>query len=169
MADQSDYGFFLPTTYLFGNESQKELTRNLYRNVNSIILAVNAKDTGIYELTEFINGQVFFSNPALTSLTPQTPTQRQVFRKVINFGALPNTGTTSVAHGIAPDSTFTFTRIYGTASDTTGLTYIPLPYASSTAANNIEIHIDVTNVNIITGIDRTAFDTTYVILEYLKQ
>jgi len=168
MASQSDYGFFLPTTYLFDDRSNEELISDLYRNVNSIILAVNAKDTGIYELTEFVNGQCFFSNPSLSSTSAETPTPRQVFRKVINFGALPNTTSKSVAHSIAPDSNFTFTRIYATASDTSGISYLPIPYASGTTANIIELSVDGTNVVITTGSDRTAYTVCYVVLEYIK-
>ena len=86
---------------------------------------------------------------------------------VINFGALPNAGTKSVPHNIPINGSYTFTRIYGAASDTTGLNYIPLPYASPTAANNIELNLDATNVNIITGSNRSNFNITYVIVEYI--
>ena len=166
MASQGDYGLFLPTTYLYDTDKQDtgELIRNLYRNTNSIILALNKKDTGIYALTEFVNGQTFFPNQTLGNQSAE----RQVFRKVINFGTLPNAGTTSVAHGIAPSTAFTFTRIYGVANDTTGQSYLPLPYASPTAASTIELNVDATNVNITTGSNRTAYTITYVVLEYIK-
>ena len=62
----------------------------------------------------------------------------------------------------------TFTRVYATASDTTGFNYIPVPYASSTAANNIELNVNGTNVNIITGSNRSNFNICYVVLEYLQ-
>ena len=88
---------------------------------------------------------------------------------VVNFGQLPNTATTTVAHGIDFTTEYTLTRFYGAATDTTNRVYIPLPYASPTLANNIELSADATNVSITTGSDRTNFDTTYVILEYLKQ
>jgi hypothetical protein len=44
-----------------------------------------------------------------------------------------------------------------------------LPYASPTDADNIELSVDVTNVSITTGSDRTGFTTTYIVLEYIKQ
>lgn len=142
----------------------KELLVRLYQNVNNIAQALNNRDQGYYFLQEFENGQSLFQSPTAVNISPM----RQIYRMVINFGALPNTGTTSVAHNIAPTSAFTFTRIYGAASDTTGLNYIPLPYASPTLANNIELNADATNVNIITGSNRTNFTITYVILEYVK-
>lgn len=147
----------------------KELLVRLYQNINLISLALNLKDTGYYTLTEFVNGQAFFPNPTLSSTTAANPVFRQVFRKVINFGALPNTATKSVAHGITITNTFTFTRIYGAASDTTGMNYIPLPYASPVLANNIELNVDAINVNVTTGSNRTNFNECYIILEYIKQ
>ena len=59
------------------------------------------------------------------------------------------------------------TKIYGTATDAAG-NGIPIPYPSNTANANIEINVDLTNVNITTAIDYSAFTTTYVVLEYLK-
>jgi hypothetical protein len=46
--------------------------------------------------------------------------------------------------------------------------YIPLPYASPTLVNNIQLSVDATNVTITTGIDYSAYTVTYVILEYIK-
>ena len=179
MAQRGDFGSFIPTTNVWDvdeihstevtSPAFKELLVRLYQNLNNQAFAINIKDSGYYYTSEFVNGQAFFPDPTLTSASTTTPTMRQVFRKVINFGALPNTGTTAVAHGITMTDAYTFTRIYGSATDTTAHEYLPLPYASSTAASNIELKVDGTNVTIITGSDRSAFNATYVVLEYLKQ
>lgn len=171
------YGSFVATTFVWDVDALyttdvnsvafKELLVRLYQNVNALSLSMNTRDAGIYDTQEFVNGQVFFPNPVLNSTSTTNPTQRQVFRKVINFGALPNTGATSVAHGIDTTQCTTFTRIYGCASDPAGFAYLPLPYASPTAANNIELSVSSANVTITTGSNRTAFTTCYVILEYL--
>ena len=178
MADPK--GAFLPTTSVWdvseiysvdvNSEEFKELLVRLYQNLNNISLAINAKDTGAYENeNEFITGQNFFSDPSLTSESTSTPIKRPVFRKVVNFGALKNAaGTTSVAHNIPVTSEYTFTRIYGVANDTTGNSYLPIPYATATAADVIELDVDATNVNITVGKDQSAFATTYVVLEYIK-
>jgi len=173
---ENQIGAFIPTTDIFDlgdvdpkSPEFKDLFVRLHQIVNDIALRLNISDAGYYVEEEFICGQIYFPNPALSDTTSQAPTYRQVFRKVINFGALPNTGTTNVAHGIAPDSTFTFTRIYGCASDTTGLVYLPLPYAAPTDAENIRLYIDGTNVVITTGNNRSAYNVTYVVLEYIKQ
>ena len=178
MANSAQYGSFVPTTNVWdvqrlydvnvNSPEFKELLVRLYQNVNNIALILNIKDTGMYNTSEFVNGQLYFSNPSNNSSTAANPILRQVYRTVVNFGALPNTGTKSVPHGIITNNAMTFTRIYGAASDTTGLNYIPLPYASPTAANNIELNADSTNVNITTGSNRSNFNVTYIILEYLK-
>lgn len=172
-------GSFLPTTDVYDVESIYTLDINseefklflvrLRQSINNVALVVNNCETGYFPLFEIMNGQIFFPNPSLNSTTSQLPVYRQVFRTTINFGALPNTGTTSVAHGIDFTNTYSITHIYGAATDPVGLTYIPLPYTSPTAANNIELYADGTNVNIITGSNRSNYTTTYVILEYIKQ
>jgi len=146
----------------------KELLVRLFQNTNNMALAVNGKDAGIYHTDEFVNGQTFFPNPNLNSMSGSKPTERQVYRKVINFGALPNNATKTVAHGLTINSSYSFTRIYGAATNVANGFYIPLPYASSTASDIIELLVDNTNVNLKTVSDMSAYTTCYVILEYLK-
>ncbi len=181
MADNIIYqnsGSFVPTNWIWDVQQLyqveitspefKELLVRLYQNINNMALVLNTKDSGYYWNNEFINGQVFYPNPALNSSTAQTPEARQVYRLVVNFGALPNTATKTVAHGITCTQKTSFTRIYGCATDPVGLTYIPLPYASATAADNIELFVDSTNVNVITSADYSAYTITYIVLEYLQ-
>jgi len=179
MAERGDYGSFIPTTQVWDvseiystevtSPEFKELLVRLYQNLNMQSLTLNGKDTGMYTNTEMVNGQTFLPDPTLNSTSGSTPVQRQVFRITLNFGALPNTATKSLAHGITITDDVTFTRIYATASDTSNHEYIPLPYSSSVAADNIELWVDATKVYIKTGINRTSYDTCYVVLEYLKQ
>lgn len=182
MANRAEFGAFVSTTNVWDvsqlyavevtDPAFKELLVRLYQNVNNIALLLNLKDTGYYDTSEFVNSQSWFPNPAIAAMSPTLPyitsDFRQVYRKVINFGQLPNTGATAVPHMIPINNAYTFTRIYGTASDTTGLNYIPIPYASPVLVNNIELKVDATNVTIITGSNRSNFNITYVILEYIK-
>lgn len=175
---QANPGAFVPTTNIWdvsqlysvdiNSQDFKELLVRLYQNINLIALALNLKDTGYYVLEEFLNSQLYFPNPALSSTTSLQPDFRQVFRKVINFGALPNAGTKSVAHGIDITSGYSFTRIYGCATNPS-TSFIPLPYASPTLVNNIELNADALNVNVITGSNRSAYTICYIILEYIKE
>lgn len=181
MANLSDYGAYVPTTNIFDIENLENIDINspefvnflvrVRQSLNNIAILLNAKDTGIYPLTEFICGQLYFPDETLNSTTPKMPTYRSVYRKVISFGTLPNTGTTTVAHGITSLSTngITFTRIRGESKDPTSGTQIPLPYPSPVLANNIELFVDNTNISITTGSNRSAFTNTQIILEYLKE
>ncbi len=145
----------------------KELLVRLYQNLNNMSVLLNMKDTGYYDQFEFVNSQLYFPNPAATPNSNQQ-VYRQVYRLTINFGALPNTAIKSVPHNLTPNSGWSFTRIYGTATDPVGFNYIPLPYAAILLANNIELYVDAVNVNISTAANYTAFTVTYVVLEYIK-
>lgn len=175
---QSEPGLFLETTSVLDVQSIyeldiksdqfKEFLVNLRDVINNIALALNLKDTGYYDQREFVNGQVYFPNPNLSSLTPQNPTWRQVFRRVYLWpNALPNTNIDSQPHGLTITNGFTFTRIYGCASDTVAPSYIPIPYTGSTG-NVVELWVDNVNINIRTNADFSAYTTSYVILEYIK-
>ena len=162
MPHDTSSGPFVPTTNIYDIQNIKDLKLDSpeFRNflvrvresITNIAILLNQKDSGTYETIEFLNGQLYFSDPSLNSTTRKLPTPRSVSRIVIDFGTLPNNGTTSMAHGITFQSpnVFSFTRIYGTTTDQTAGSYLPLPYASSTAANNIELSVDNTNVIITT-------------------
>jgi len=172
--EQANTGQYIPSTYIIDDAQQlaqtdvkseefKRMLTRLYEFINNQNIALNGKEYANYSLEEVLNSQLFF-NPNSTDPNDQ----RSVFRKVINFGSLPNTATTSVAHGITFDANSNITRIYGASTDPAGLAYIPLPYASPILANNIELRVDITNVTIVTGINRASFTRTVVIIEYVK-
>ena len=155
---------FLPQTYLVPvDENQKDIRLSQY--LNDLALSINSKDSGVYDTLETITGQKYL--PVFSTAPASNATYRDVFRVIVNFGSLPNTGTKSVAHGLTIGSTWTVTRLYGAATNPSN-SFIPLPYASPTLANNIELNVDGTNVNVITGSDRTAYTASYVVLEYMK-
>jgi aryl-phospho-beta-D-glucosidase BglC (GH1 family) len=170
-------GVFVPTTNVWDvsqiydiditSPQFKELLVRLYQNLNNISTALNLKDSGYYITQSFVNSQLFFPNPDFNSSTAVNPGYRQVFRLVVDFGALPNTGTKSVPHNIPVNSGYTFTRIYATSSDTTGFNYIPIPYASASGTDNIELSVNATDVTITTAGNRSNFGVTYVIVEYI--
>jgi hypothetical protein len=121
------------------------LLRNvLTEKLQRLIEALNDKDIGQYN------------------------TVRHVFRKVIDFGSLPNTGTKNVAHGLTWNANTRFTRIYGTATDPSTRS-IPLPYVDTTAGSSIELSVDTTNVQIITAANYSGYTTTYIVLEYVQE
>lgn len=131
---------------------------SLAENVNSLLLAVNSKDVGIYNNEETLTGQNYFDDDRNEN--------RPIYRKVIDFGALPDTANKQVKHGLDTTWEYKFTRIYGVSSDSANKIYLPIPYATATAIDIIELYVDNTYVNITTGKNRASFDTTYVVLEY---
>jgi hypothetical protein len=122
---------------------------------------VNIKENGNYENNEILSGQQYFA----INFSPKK--NRYTYRTVVNFGALPNAMNKAVAHGINITNGTIFTRIYATATQP-GTSFIPIPYASNNANDNIELFVDTTNVNITTASDWTAYVTCYVVLEYIK-
>lgn len=180
MAGQN-IGYFVPTTQSYnfsdikemgvGSDRFIEFLVKLCQQTNLISEQLNSKASGLYNTQEFVTGETFFPNPSLTSGSSTFLSSRPVFRKVLNMlptGTLPNAGTLSVAHGLTFTSGTTGVKLYGAATNTAGTSIIPLPYASPTAGNNIELNADATNVNIITGSDRTAYTKCVVIIEFLK-
>lgn len=175
----TNYGAFIPTTNVWDvsdiyqveklDPQLRELLVRLYQNLNNMALSVNIKDSAFYDnANEFVNGQQWFPNPANSSATSSSPSMRQVFRKVVNFGTLPNNASKAVAHAIPVTTAYSFTRIYACASDPVNKEYAPIPYASTTA-DNVELFVDATNVTITTNsANWITYTMTYVILEYIK-
>lgn len=179
-----DSGAFIPTTSLFDvsdiystevtSKEFKDLIIRLYENQKQVNLLLNMKETAIYTREEFVCGQTYFPNTSLSSSTAVTPTQRQVYRKVINVtSVLPNTGTLQIPHGLTTTEVMSVTNIYGASTIPAAVAanrrYITLPYPSADGTTNIELYADNTNINIITASDRTDYTITYVVVEFLKQ
>ena len=143
----------------------------LQQRIKDIAVSLNGRDAGCYFQVEFINGQVYFPDPTVLADTGSGATNRQVFRKVVNFGALPNNANPKpIAHGISLDAGSTFTRIYATASDIVANKFIPLPFSAVAPADTLKLSVDGTNVIIESGgTDYSAYTICYVVLEYIKQ
>jgi hypothetical protein len=170
-----DQGSFLPTTEIFEAESLEELNTQLTTIINDMSLVINQKDSGIYSNDSagspisFVNSQTWFPSSTPPSGQP-TGLRRQVFRKVVDIGALPNAGLKTVAHNISTNQNFSFTIIYATATEQGAsrvTSAIPLPFASPTLANNISLEVGATNIRITTGSNRTNYTICYVVLEWI--
>ena len=89
---------------------------------------------------------------------------KKIYKKTINFGALPNNTTKNVAHNILnldnviDVSGWTFALSQG---------WFPLPFAS-TGSYPIEVKVTATNVAVVTTIDRSGIGTCYITLYYTK-
>lgn len=135
--------------------------------------AINARDIGYYVNDEQLSGQQFVSGTDKQQF-------RDVFRKVIVIGALPNAATKSVAHGITTNGNTFITRIYGTATKpevvippalpTLMVSAIPLPYIDlPVVLGNVSLSIDQTNIIITTTGNYSEYTRTYVVVEYVQE
>jgi hypothetical protein len=159
----------LPTYFILPGEYNDLFRVKLQEILNQLANAINAKGGGYFLTKETPLGGSYI--PIITSSGDSSKTDRAIYRKVVDFGALPNTSTKSVAHGISTNDSYSFVRIYGTATDpgvTTINSAITLPFSSSTAGDIISVSVDGTNVNITTASDKTAFTRCFIVLEYLK-
>lgn len=136
-------------------------------------MSINAKEIGWYLDVELDTGKKFIPknfDPAVQASTSEI--YRTILRKVVVFGALPNTTSKPIAHGITVDDKFTLIQMYAAATDPTDpgtFPSLPIPHASPTLVNNIELKLDDTNVIITTGSDRTAFTRCNVVIEYIQE
>ena len=91
---------------------------------------------------------------------------KPIYRKVVDFGALPNIAEKTVAHNLT--NVDNFMLITAIAYDTSG-NYLPIPYADTYQIGySIRLMANKTNVIIQTGYDRSTYTKTYVTLEYTK-
>lgn len=150
----------LPISVEFPRD-QQEFINTISLLYKRIANAVNTKEGALYLPQELATFQLYF--------TPNDPQRlRNVYRKTIDFGSLPNTAAKAVPHGITFNSNFSTTRIYGSATDPVNLVYIPLPFADPTPANNISLFLDSTNVYVTAGSNRSNFTRCTVVIEYVK-
>lgn len=149
-------------------EKYSETMVNLDLTYKKIANVVNTKIGGLYQPMELAT---FEQYPLRSTISPFPYLPNQfvnIYRKTIDFGALPNAGLKSVPHGINFTTACKGTRIYGCATDPVNLLYIPLPFASPTLNKNIQLDIDGMNVNITTAIDYSAFTLCNVVIEFSK-
>lgn len=86
-----------------------------------------------------------------------------LYCKEVDFGALPNNGLKSVAHGVGSFSSDNLFKAYGTSSLSGGTQGEPIPQSY----NSVDLYIDTTNINCRTQSDRTSF-TAKIRLIYKK-
>jgi ABC-type glycerol-3-phosphate transport system substrate-binding protein len=150
----------LPVSLDFPSDPD-ELNLFVQALLKRIANAVNTKEGALYVPQEVASFQQYFT-------ANNSQKFRNVYRKVIDFGVLPDTAVKTVAHGIAFNSDFSTTRIYGSATDPTNLEYLPLPYADPDPTKCISLFANGTFVVIQTGTARSNFTRCTVVIEYTK-
>ena len=140
----------------FPNDNIQALTVEVDRSYIDIAQKVNARTIGIFAISkQIVTGEQWYINGQ--------PNKQQTLRQVYT-----TSGAGSIAHGINVPATSGFTRIYGTATD--GTNWYPLPYVSSSNANEqISIQITSTNIVIAAGISAPTITSATIVLEWLSK
>lgn len=128
--------------------------------VKSQAIAINQRTIGKY-----FEGEV---NTGATNVLPNNNRVTPVFRKVFNFGPLPNAGAKTLAHGLSPTRNWFFFKIYGTASDPTVPQWIPLTEGNPTSADTLSLTVDATDITVTTTTNLSNFTQSMIVLEYMK-
>lgn len=168
MSSNQEFENFVPVFDTAPKEPEK-LRQFLVEQLRRISNSVNQREIGQYFDIEVLSGKQFFPGASVPEQN------RQIFRKVVTFGALPNSTGKSVAHEITTpdgsplDSNFTLIHLYGAATNPTSVTAIPLPFASPTATEEIKLSMDDTNIIVTTAMDYTAYTRTFIVVEYIQE
>lgn len=142
-------------------ENYEDFTEIFEREYKKAIDAINSKEGGLYLPQELSTFQKYYD--------PENPLEtRNVYRKLIIFGELPNNSSKRVQHNITFTNVTRVTRVYGAANDPSGLNFIPLPFSSTTLADNVMVELDETDVIVTTGSDRSNFEFSTIVIEYIK-
>ena len=120
-------------------------------NLNAMVDNIYSDlDANVYSTTETVIG---------------TWLGKPLYRKVIDFGTLPNTTTKSVNHNISNLNKIVSMKGYAY----NGTNFNPLPSTNvNSLGNQMALYCNATQVIVATGADRSNFTESYVVLEYTK-
>lgn len=152
----------LPISVEFPRD-QEEFTNTISLLYKRIANAVNGKESALYLLQELATFKLYFtSNDPLKLIN----VYRKTFDMVnLNGGSIAAGTTVSFPHGI--NSIVACTLIFGTATTSDiPVRYVPLPYVSQVAAENIQIYLTPTHVVLVNG--NSILTQAYITAEYVK-
>jgi hypothetical protein len=151
-------------------ERWEEARPFIVEQLKKISNAVNIREIGWFLDEELLSGKAFI--PGLNNASDGGTSQqyRQILRKVIDFGPLPNNTFKAVPHGIAVDSNFTLIQMWAAATDPTNLVALPIPFAAVPSANTpIQMFMNNTNIFITTSDNRSTYTRCFVFIEYIQE
>lgn len=143
-------------------EKWEEARQFLVEMLKKISNAVNAREIGWFLDEELLAGKNFIPG------TNNNQAFRSVLRTVVNFGALPNAGTKSVAHNITVDANFSLVSMWLSATDPINFVGFSLAYYSI-AAGDIKLSYNATNVVVTTTNNYSAYTTSFIVMEYIQE
>lgn len=147
---------YLRTTRTFPQDPQS-LSVEMSKAYLDIANVVNSRTIGIFGTVQTVTGNAWY----LKGGTQRNQTLRQVY----SF-----TSTGSIPHGINTLNIVGFVAIYGSFQDNaTPPNFYPLPYVSTTAANQVQVVITPTNIVITAGGGAPTIVNGVIVLEWLSQ
>ena len=131
---------------------------------------INGNGTTTFGLAGDVN-DLKTSNPYSYSTTEKVVGEwidgSPIYQKTVDTGALPDTDSKDVAHGIT--NLGFVVDLKGWAIRATDSTMVTLPLVNNAALDNqIQVMVVGSVIRVTTKIDRTAFATSYVTLWYTK-
>lgn len=161
---------FQPEVYLFPEQYNDDFRLQLRKYLNNIASALNVKENGFYLEEETPTAGVFI--PIATPKSSANVKFRPMFRKVVDFGALPNATTKSVPHGISTTENYSIIKLQGGATDagvSTLNSALAIPMDGIPNNQRVSLTMDATDVIIQTSMDRTNYTRTFIVIEYIKE
>lgn len=163
--DSQVFESYLPV-YDVVPEKWEDARAFIIEQMKKISIAVNIREIGWFLDEELLSGKAFIPG---TNTGGSSQQYRQVLRKVIDFGTLPNAGTKSVQHGIIFDDNFTLIQMFASATNPTTHFALPIPYVEQTPGQSIQIYMDATNINIVTAFNFSGYTRCFVVVEYMQE
>lgn len=150
-------------------EKWEEARPFLAEILKKITNSLNSKEIGFYLDQELLSGKAFIPGVNIATDGGSSQQFRQVLRKVIDCGVLPNTTTKTVPHEITVDANFTLVALYGAATDPTNLQAFGMGFPATSLTFVVELFMNATDIVIVTNADRTSFTRSYVVVEYMQE
>ena len=158
--DSSNFDTFVPV-YSTTPEKPEDLRNFTTEQLRIHATGINFREIGWMIDREVITGKNFI--PGTSSSSNQA--FRTVFRKVVDFGALPDTTTKAVAHGITNDINFTLIDSWASATDPVAFKDITFGFGGTV----VYLIIDGPDVKITTTADYTNYTRCNVVIEYMLE
>lgn len=134
-------------------ENLKKMEDNAENAINEGILDANTYSTTEKRIGTWIDG-------------------KPLYKKVIEFGALPNATTKRVNHGISDIknvvSATGIAKRYVPSTQTYHWQPLPLVYQGTSSSFNASVGVSSTQVSVACDNDRSDFTESYIYLEYTK-
>lgn len=135
--------------------------KNVVNNNDNLMGDVSTLSTASTDVVSSINA---ISKYSTTEQRIGTWVGKPLYRKVFNFGAMPNTASKDITHNIS--NLGTTIKCYGMAVRTSDSRALSIP--DSTPGAEIACGVTNTNVYVTTYSDRSSFNDSHIIIEYTK-